>query len=354
MSQRIKNPTPQLIAVFAAVYIGLILAILLVTFYFLKIMDTSLLTLILLILTVFISSYFVFTFFLKNYIYRKIKLIYKSIRSTKVSAGTKDSSNIDLSSHIMDDVEKDVAQWAAQRNSEIQSLKEMETYRRNFLGDISHELKTPIFNIQGYIHTLLEGGLYDEKINKNFLTRAAKNVERLHTIVEDLEEISRLESGEMILDIQEFGIKELAEEVFEDLEMMAKEMNITLNFKEGAEQNYKVKADREKIRRVLMNLIINSIKYGKEHGSTKLGFYDMESYILVEIADNGVGIEEKDMNRVFERFFRADKSRSRKKGGSGLGLSIVKHIVEAHQQTINLRSTIGVGSTFGFTLDKAK
>ena len=228
----------------------------------------------------------------------------------------------------------------------------METYRRNFLGDISHELKTPIFNIQGYIHTLLEGGLYDEKINKNFLTRAANNVERLHFIVEDLEEISRLETGEMKLDIQTFGIRELSEEVIEDLEMTAEEMKIELLLKEGADENFVVKADREKVRRVLMNLVVNSIKYGKLSGQTKIGFYDMDSYILIEVADNGIGIKEQYLKRVFERFFRADKSRSRKKGGSGLGLSIVKHVIEAHKQTINLRSTYGVGSTFGFTLEK--
>jgi len=156
----------------------------------------------------------------------------------------------------------------------------------------------------------------------------------------------------MKLDIQTFGIKELSEEVIEDLEMTAEEMNITLMLKEGADQNFEVKADREKIRRVLMNLVVNSIKYGNQDGHTKIGFYDMDSYILVEIADNGIGIEEQYLKRVFERFFRADKSRSRKQGGSGLGLSIVKHIVEAHNQTINLRSTYGVGSTFGFTLKK--
>jgi two-component system phosphate regulon sensor histidine kinase PhoR len=300
---------------------------------------------------VFFTCYLVFSYFLKNYIYYKIKLIYKNIRSTKIT-GSENSKSIDLSSNVFEDVGEEVALWAENRNKEIETLKAMETYRRNFLGDISHELKTPIFNIQGYIHTLLEGGLYDEKINKKFLTRAANNVERLHFIVEDLEAISRLETGEMKLDVQTFGTRKLTEEVIEDLEMTAEEMNIELSFKEGADQNFEVRADREKIRRVLMNLVVNSIKYGKIDGHTKIGFYDMDSYILIEVADNGIGIEKEHLKRVFERFFRADKSRSRKQGGSGLGLSIVKHITEAHKQTINLRSTYGVGSTFGFTLEK--
>ncbi len=307
-------------------------------------------TMILIILFIFISSYFVITFFLKNYIYRKIKLIYKTIRETKVSAN-EDSKNIDLSNNLVTEVEETVAVWAEEKREEIAVLKKMETYRRNFLGDISHELRTPIFNIQGYIHTLLEGGLYDEKINKNFLNRAANNVERLDTIVKDLEEISRLESGVLDLDIQPFSIRKLSLEVFEDLEIMASEMNINLSIKDN-EEDFNVKADREKVRRVLMNLITNSIKYGNENGGTKLSFYDMENYILIEVADNGIGIEEDKLKRVFERFYRADKSRSRKQGGSGLGLSIVKHIIEAHQQTINLRSTYGLGSTFGFTLEK--
>lgn len=351
MSKKIKNPTPQLISIYASFVITGIMLLVFSILSFAKIVDFGFLEHVILVFSVFFTCHFVFTFFLKKYIYRKIKLIYKNIRSTKVT-GTENSKTIDLSSNVFEEVGDEVALWAENRNKEIESLKAMETYRRNFLGDISHELKTPIFNIQGYIHTLLEGGLYDEKINKNFLTRAANNVERLHFIVEDLEEISRLETGEMKLDIQSFGIRKLSEEVIEDLEMTAEEMNIDLSLKEGADQNFLVKADREKIRRVLMNLVVNSIKYGKVDGHTKIGFYDMDGYVLVEIADNGIGIKEQYLKRVFERFFRADKSRSRKQGGSGLGLSIVKHIIEAHQQTINLRSTYEVGSTFGFTLEK--
>jgi len=351
MSNKIKNPTPQSISIYASLVISMVILLLFGVFSVSKLVNFDFTEIIILFLSVFFTCYLVFSYFLKNYIYRKIKLIYKNIRSTKIT-GSENSKSIDLSSNVFQDVGEEVALWAENRNKEIETLKAMETYRRNFLGDISHELKTPIFNIQGYIHTLLEGGLYDEKINKKFLTRAANNVERLHFIVEDLEAISRLETGEMKLDVQTFGTRKLTEEVIEDLEMTAEEMNIELSFKEGADQNFEVRADREKIRRVLMNLVVNSIKYGKIDGHTKIGFYDMDSYILIEVADNGIGIEKEHLKRVFERFFRADKSRSRKQGGSGLGLSIVKHITEAHKQTINLRSTYGVGSTFGFTLEK--
>lgn len=247
----------------------------------------------------------------------------------------------------------EVDQWAENQKEEIRKYNSWAEYRRKFVGDISHELKTPIFNIQGYIHTLIDGGLEDHKINVKFLSKAAKNVERLQTIVEDLESISRLESGELILDIQSFDIKELTEEVFEELEIKSREKEIDFDFKQGAAKGFMVEADRETIRQVLVNLIHNSLKYGKENGKTRIGFYDMDKVILVEVADNGIGIPKQHINHVFDRFYRVDKSRSRNQGGSGLGLSIVKHIIEAHKQTINVRSTPDLGSTFGFTLKKS-
>jgi two-component system phosphate regulon sensor histidine kinase PhoR len=253
----------------------------------------------------------------------------------------------------MEDVEREVNEWAQRQEDEIEKYKSWAEYRRKFVGDISHELKTPIFNIQGYLHSLLDGGLEDTSVNMSFLQKAIKNVERLHTIVEDLSAISRLESGELILEMQVFDIKALAEEVMEDLEFKAQNRNISLELKDGASQSFRVRADRESIRQVFTNLLHNSIKYGKPGGRTKVGFYDMDKYILVEVADNGIGIAAKHLPHVFDRFYRADKSRSRAQGGSGLGLSIVKHIVEAHKQTINVRSTQELGSTFGFTLEKA-
>ncbi|MEM1218267.1 MAG: ATP-binding protein, partial [Bacteroidota bacterium] len=225
--------------------------------------------------------------------------------------------------------------------------------RRRFLGDISHELKTPIFNIQGYLETLIDGGMDDPNINRNYLLRAVKNVDRLNTIVEDLDSISRLETGDLVLEMQNFDIRELVEEVFEDFEFKAQAKGIKLDFKQGADQRFRVCADRESIRQVVTNLVTNSIKYGKENGVTKVGFYDMDRNILVEVADDGIGIDKESLNHIFERFFRVDKSRSREQGGSGLGLSIVKHLIEAHQQSVHVRSSVQLGSTFGFTLEKA-
>ena len=348
----LKNPTPQQIATLSSIWVMSSLALVVAIFWLLGWFSMNVIGLIALVITSWAVSYFIITYYLKKYIYRKIKLIYKSIHRHKLAPEEK-AGSVDIRSDIIDDVEREVADWADTQAKEIEELKSWQSYRRRFLGDISHELKTPIFNIQGYLETLIDGGLHDPKINVQYLERASKNVDRLNTIVEDLEAISRLESGEMILDIENFDIHELCSEVFEDLEMKAGENNITLLFKPGAEQHYRVKADRENIRQVFTNLIHNSIKYGKTGGSTKVGFYDMDKYILVEVADNGIGISPDNINHVFERFYRVDKSRSRDRGGSGLGLSIVKHIIEAHKQTINVRSSQSLGSTFGFTLEKA-
>ena len=347
-----KNPTPQQIAILASLSITACIFL----SYFLLVWPLGILPswigLSLWILALLVSIYFITIFFLKNYIYRKIKLIYKTIHSHKVS--TKDKPRtLDISANIIDEVEREVNEWAVDQQRELDKYKSWAEYRRKFVGDISHELKTPIFNIQGYIHSLIDGGLDDPKVNRKFLQKAAGNLQRLNTIVEDLEAISRLESGELILEMQTFDIRELTLEVFEDLEFKAKQRNVTLELKDGASAAYRVRADRESIRQVMMNLVHNSIKYGNPEGVTKVGFYDMDKHVLVEVADNGIGIPTNHLNHVFDRFYRVDKSRSRAQGGSGLGLSIVKHIIEAHNQTINVRSTPNLGSTFGFTLAKA-
>lgn len=301
-----------------------------------------------------VVSYSVLIYYLRSYIYRKIKLIYKTIHNEKLAPEEKErQKKININSNVMDEVDQEVAAWAENQQREIDKYKSWAEYRRNFLGDISHELKTPIFNIQGYLESLLDGGLQDESVNLIFLQKAVKNVERLQIIIHDLETISRLESGEMLLEMQSFDIKELAKEVFEEIEIKAAERNITLDFKEGASQAFRVKADREKIRQVLINLVHNSVKYGVPNGRTKIAFYDMDKHVLIEVADNGIGIPRQHLTHVFDRFYRVDKSRSRAQGGSGLGLSIVKHTIEAHKQTINVRSSPSLGSTFGFTLDKA-
>ncbi len=345
----IKNPTPRQIALFAAS--GIVLA-----FFFLELaFEFSplpfIVKLLIIVLVLFTFSWIIFEYALERYIYRKIKVIYKTIHRLK--AKKKNAKTINMNDHVIDQVEEEVIDWADTYEKEISEFKKLEAYRRDFLGNISHELKTPIFNMQGYLMTLIDTNLEDENIVLPYIKKAANNLERLETIVQDLEAISRLESGELTLDIRPFNIKKLVQEVFDDLEMNAQAKNIQLKFKEGASHPYEVMADRENIRQVLVNLISNSIKYGKEEGRTQVGFYDMDNNILIEVADDGIGISEKHLPRLFERFYRVDKSRSRAQGGTGLGLAIVKHIIEAHKQTINVRSSERMGSTFGFTLEKA-
>lgn len=346
----IKNITPSQLVLYSSAAISLVAGLLVGVGVLCQIVIAEWYHLLIFTGLIFISAYYIVYTALKKYIYRKIKLIYKSIHSSKRTL--ENTPQVDMNQDMMGEVEQEVADWADSRTKEIESLRSMEQYRRNFMGDISHELKTPIFSIQGYLHTLLDGGLYDEKINEDYIRKAAKNVDRLETIVEDLEAIAKLESGELILDFRTFDIKILCEDVFEELEMLANKSKISLHFKEGASGSFQVKADQSSIRQVLVNLIANSIKYGKEGGHTKVSFYDMEQLILVEIADDGIGIGTDHIKHLFDRFYRVDKSRSRGQGGSGLGLSIVKHIIEAHKQTINARSTKDLGSTFGFTLAK--
>ncbi len=293
-------------------------------------------------------NFLIVRFFIEKYVFRKVKLIYKLIYDSK-----KDKFADDINKESLEDVNTKVIEWAENTKKELATLQSLEEYRKNYVGNISHELKTPIFSIQAYLYTLLDGGLYDEKINKDYLKRAVDNTVRLQNIVEDLEIITKLESGQVQLELRRFDLRELVQDIFKDLKTMAKKKRVSLKFKEGASTPFYVMADRESIRQVITNLVVNSIKYGIEGGTIKVSFYDTESEILTEVSDNGLGIEEKHLKHVFDRFYRVDSSRSRKQGGSGLGLSIVKHIIEAHDQTINVRSTVGIGSTFGFTLKKA-
>lgn len=297
-------------------------------------------------------SYLIVKTLLERYVFRKIKLIYKFIYDSKLGP-TAGKQTINFNETSIEDVNLEVIEWGKRKEKEIETLRTLENYRKNYVGNISHELKTPIFSIQGYLHTLLDGGLYDHNINVKYLERAAVNVDRLQNIVEDLEVISKLESGQAFLDIRPFDIKVLADEVISDLQVIAAEKSITIQYKEDANQHFQVLGDREAIRQVLINLLVNSIKYGNHKGITRISLYDVDQNILVEVSDNGIGIEEKHLKHVFDRFYRIDASRSRSEGGSGLGLSIVKHIIEAHKQTIHVRSSPGIGSTFGFTLKKA-
>ena len=344
-----KNLTIRQVTLSISALLWLIhLILLLLIFYYIGSMPFAFWQILIYSVLTFISSFLIVRFFLENYIFRRIKLVYKVISDSKDSL--KDAPEFNSTKTTLEDVKDTVTEWALSAEEEISSLKSLENYRKKFVGDISHELKTPIFSIQGYLHTLIDGGLYDENINRKYLLRAASNADRLQMIVDDLEMINKLEAESEALDITSFDLKELVLEVFSDLGIIARKKSVSLIFKPGADKAFMVEADREKIRQVLINLINNSIKYGRDGGVTKISFYDMDKVVLTEVSDNGVGIEEEHLKHVFDRFYRADKSRSRNIGGSGLGLAIVKHILEAHKQKMTVRSTPGLGSTFGFTL----
>jgi len=236
------------------------------------------------------------------------------------------------------------------REKELNHFENLDSYRKEYLGNVSHELKTPVFNIQGYVDTLINGGLEDETINRDYLKRAEKSIDRLINIIDDLETITQLESGELQLDMDNFDIAYLIKDIYAALELIAAKKNIKLELAKKYEKPIYVKADKFRIRQVLVNLITNSIKYGKDNGTTELSLNYLNDDVIVEIKDNGMGIEALHLPRLFERFYRIDKGRSREQGGTGLGLAIVKHIIEAHQKSIKVESEIGKGTVFTFSL----
>jgi len=302
-------------------------------------------------MAIFLVAFLIFRFTLERFIYSKIRLVYKSIHSVKVGKKGKSQNRTDR--NLIDHVQAEVENWESEKQMEIEQLKRLEVYRRDFIGNVSHELKTPLFNIQGYVSTLLDGGLEDPSINREYLRRTEKSVERLVKIIGDLDEISQLETGQLKLNIIRFDLTPLAREVVEFLEMKAHKHDIQIILNDP-EKTLLVEGDRERIRQVLINIVDNSIRYGNnEGGRTKITFFDMDEHILTEITDNGIGIDTGELPRVFERFYRTGRGRAATKKGKGLGLAIVKHIIEAHHQTVSVRSAIGVGTTFGFTLKKA-
>jgi two-component system, OmpR family, phosphate regulon sensor histidine kinase PhoR len=301
----------------------------------------------------FLTSFFYVMFVINKYISDKIRPVYKTIKDLPLS-GKKLAEKSSDSTNLLSNVKFEVEEWAKAQMKEIERLKDMERYRKEFVGNVSHELKTPIFNIQGYILTLLEGGIDDPKINLLYLKRTEKSIDRMISIVEDLESITKLESGELKLNMVKFDIVQSVKDVFEMEQWQADERKISLEIINPPARPVMVKADRNRILEVLTNLIVNGIKYGRKKGYVQVSFHDLEDNIMVEVTDNGIGIEKKNLPRIFERFFRVDKSRSREQGGTGLGLSIVKHIIEAHNQSINVRSVVDQGTTFNFTLEKAK
>jgi two-component system, OmpR family, phosphate regulon sensor histidine kinase PhoR len=303
------------------------------------------------LLLIFAGSYWLISITLERFIYRKIKLIYKLIHQTKATRKEEVYFKYILPKKSIDEVRRDVEAWGEKQQKEIQILQRNEVYRREFLQNLAHEFKTPIFAIQGYVDTLLGGAMDDAEVARKFLEKASKNTNRLVNLVNDLDEISKLESGEQLLYKQNFVIQELIGEVFDALSIKTLTKNIHPAIKKGCETPITVFADKEKIKQVLTNLIENASKYGKQDGNIEASIYRTDDeHVLVEISDDGIGIEEEHLPRIFERFYRTDAARSRDKGGTGLGLAICKHLIEAHGQSIHVRSTPDVGTTIGFTL----
>ncbi len=299
-----------------------------------------------------IVVFFIVRYWIQKEVYDKVRTIYKNIYNFKINK--KDlKAKINSGKQNLSDVHDEVDRWIEDQTGKIDQMVAMEKYRKEYIGDVSHELKTPIFTIQGYISTLLDGAMEEKELTRKYLQRTEAGIERMIAIVNDLDTISQLESGEIQLNITKFDILKLAQETADSLEQKAKEhqLNIQIQYNEPLF----VEADRNRIRQVLINLLDNAIKYSKpDSGTVKIKFFDMGDQALIEVADKGIGVAEKDLPRLFERFYRTDKARSRQNGGTGLGLAIVKHIIEAHRQTINVRSSLGEGTTFGFTLKRSK
>lgn len=303
----------------------------------------------------FLVAYLLIFYFLQQFIYRRIKLIYKFIYQTKASKREEFYNKYIIPQKSIDEVKEDVEKWAVQRQGEIELLRKNEAFRKEFLQNLAHEFKTPIFAIQGYIDTLLGGAMENPDVRKRFLENTSRNVDRLVNLMNDLDEISRLESGEQVLYKQYFVIQDLIREVIESLSIKLNQKEINASIKKGCEAPVYVFADKERIRQVMINLISNAAKYGKPGGSIVISVYNTDEFkVLVEVSDDGIGIEEAHLPRIFERFYRTDKARSRDKGGTGLGLAICKHIVEAHGESMHVRSKPDVGTTIGFTLSSTR
>ncbi len=300
----------------------------------------------------FVLSFLFFNFFYQRIIFGRIEQTLIKLRKLHTVSETK--TRIDYTEDITDPLERfnaEIIQISNERQKELEHLKKLENYRKEFLGNVSHELKTPIFNIQGYVATLIDGGINDSKINMEYLKRADKSVDRMINIIDDLETISQLETGTLSLDLEKFNVVEMVNDICKQIEIQAQKRNIALNVT-TPQKVVKVNADRFRIRQVLSNLLSNSIKYGKDDGETTIIINPEKDKVSISICDNGIGLEEKHLSRIFERFYRVDKGRSREQGGTGLGLSIVKHIIEAHHQTISVSSKENEGTTFVFTLPK--
>jgi len=342
-----KNLSPARLAFFISLITTLLVSMFL--FFFTRNLQDILIT----FAVVGIVSYLLIYYVIERFIYRKIKLIYKFISQTKATKREEYFANELLPQKTIEEVRDEVTKWAEERKVEIERLQNNEQFRREFLMNLAHELKTPIFAAQGYIDTLLNGAIHDDNVNITFLQKAGKSIDRLSDLITDLDEISKIESNQLPINKSSFMIQDLIKDVYEELSQKATIKKIKLGIKKGCEQDIEVVADLLKIKQVLVNLIENSINYGKENGETNAGVYIVDSkQVFIEITDDGIGINDEHISRVFERFYRTDSARSRNAGGTGLGLAIVKHIVEAHNHSVTCRSKLDVGTSFGFTLDR--
>ena len=337
-------------ALWSAIYITLIAGVFAAIWYFFILKKISISAILISILVLFIISFFIIQYRAEHFIYRRLKKIYEDVSILDVNDLKKDSVTTDI-----EQLSNKMQTYAEGKELEIKSLTERDSFRRDFLGNVAHELKTPLFTVQGYILTLLEGGMDDKNIRLKYLERANKGVERLVAVTKDLDMIAKLETDGLKIDKEVFNILEIIQNVFDLVEMKAKKRNIVLKFDRIYEFPIFVIGDIEKTEQVLINLVVNSIKYGKPGGTTIVTADDYDhNKFVIRVIDNGEGIKQQHFPRLFERFYRVDQSRSREQGGSGLGLSIVKHIVEAHNQNVLLKSTFGKGSEFSFTMEKAK
>ncbi len=340
-SYRFASRTALFITLFLTLFLGVFL------FFF---FEFNYLLLLVFAIICFLLSFVITQYRVQNFIYKRVKKIYDDLTLLESKSFVKQQITTDMAT-LTEEIDK----YARDKKLEIETLKVREQYRKEFMGNVSHELKTPLFTVQGYIETLLDGAMDNEKINRKYLERANKGVERLTYIIKDLDMITKLETGDLSLNVEEFDIVALVKNVFELLEIKASKKKITLTFDTDYEKPIVVRGDRERIEQVLTNLVVNSIKYGEDKGTTEVSIENLiKSKVIVRVTDNGEGIAQEHLPRLFERFYRVDKSGSRKVGGSGLGLAIVKHIIEAHDEKLYVESEVNVGSEFSFTLEKAK
>jgi two-component system phosphate regulon sensor histidine kinase PhoR len=329
--------------------ITLILTLLMSVFLFYR-GEFVLLDLCLFALLCFVVVFYVVQLRVETFIYKRVKKIYDDLKLLESSSFSKSQITTDMAT-----LTQEIDKYAKNKKMEIETLKVREQYRKEFIGNVSHELKTPLFTVQGYISTLIEGAFKDEKLLQKYLDRADKGVERLTYILNDLDMITKLETGDLILTKETFDVVKLINNVFDQLEIKASKKDITLMFDREYTEPIMVKGDKQRLQQVVSNLIVNSIKYGNTQGTTEISIENLiKNKVIIRVTDNGEGIEQEHLPRLFERFYRVDKSGSRKEGGSGLGLAIVKHIIEAHSEQIYIESQLGVGSEFSFTLEKAK